>query len=230
MYYFLYFIIYSFLGYLCEVIYVSIGNKKITDRGFLYGPICPVYGYGALVLILSLNYFYENNMWYFVFIFGIIITSLLEYFTGFLLEKIFNIRLWDYSNYKFNINGRVCLKNSFLFGIMALVVFYFVQPIINNIFKGINQQYLIKTLFWCLLVLYIIDTILSIMNYVNLSKILYKLDLFINKISDSKINIFDYFLNKKSFKRLSKIENKYPNMRLSKGRKSIKEILNKFKR
>lgn len=234
MYYFFSFIIYSFLGYLCEVIYVSVSKRALSDRGFLYGPVCPIYGYGAIIILISLRYFYENNMWYLVFILGVIITSIVEYFTSYLLEKLFNIRLWDYSTYKYNINGRVCLKNSFLFGVMALIVFYVTQPIIDNILLNIQYGYLEKTLFWCLLVVYIIDTIVSIVNHINLSKIIYSIDSFINNINDKieegKDSLLEYFSNKRLIKRLSKMDKKYPNMKLIKNKKrySIRELLNRL--
>ena len=88
--YFFYLIIYSFLGYLCEVIYVAIRTKKITNRGFLYGPVVPIYGFGALIIILCLTPLYNLGMWYFVFILGVILTSGLEYLTSYAMELIFH--------------------------------------------------------------------------------------------------------------------------------------------
>lgn len=104
----LYFFIYAFLGWVSECIYCSIGHKKIINRGFLNGPVCPIYGFGALIVIFFLKR-YENNVLE-LFLYGIIVTSILEYITGYLLEMIFNTTWWDYSRKKFNIKGRVCLK------------------------------------------------------------------------------------------------------------------------
>ncbi|WP_300261635.1 putative ABC transporter permease [Clostridium sp.] len=124
----LYIIIYSFLGWCCEVIYCYIIDHKFTNRGFLNGPLCPVYGFGAFFVLTFLD-IYKNNV-ILVFILGIIITSVLEYITSFLLEAIFHTKWWDYSKHKFNIHGRVCLLNSTLFGILSVVLVEFINPII----------------------------------------------------------------------------------------------------
>lgn len=120
------FLIYSFIGYLCEVAYCSIPQRKLVNRGFLYGPYLPIYGFGALIVIIFLEPVREH--WYLVFILGLVLTSTLEYFTSWALEKIFGIKLWDYSAHRININGRVCGLNSTLFGIMGLVGVYICDP------------------------------------------------------------------------------------------------------
>lgn len=105
--YFLYFIIYSFLGWFMEVC-VSLWNKhKFINRGFLIGPYCPIYGWGCLAIILVVGKDTSDILG--VFLKAILICSLLEYFTSYFMEKIYNVRWWDYSNKKFNINGRICL-------------------------------------------------------------------------------------------------------------------------
>ena len=105
--YFLFFIIYSFLGWIIEVILCSIIEKKIVDRGFLIGPICPIYGCGAVIITLALSSYKDD--WIVVFCMAVILAGALEYFTSYAMEKIFHARWWDYSNNKFNINGRICL-------------------------------------------------------------------------------------------------------------------------
>ena len=124
--YFLIFIIYAFLGYLCEVIYVFLITKKITNRGYLYGPLVPIYAFGALFIIIPLNEFefgtFITDRWYLVVLIGFILPSLLEYITSFVMEKIFKMRWWDYSDKFLNINGRICLRNSVMF--MLLVILY----------------------------------------------------------------------------------------------------------
>ncbi len=124
--YFLYFFIYAIIGYVCEVIYCAIPEKRVTNRGFLHGPYLPIYGFGALLVVVPLMYFNAHPI--LVFLIAVLLTSTLEYVTGFLLEKIFNTKLWDYSNKFMNINGRVCLLNSTLFGIMGLSATYFFHP------------------------------------------------------------------------------------------------------
>lgn len=124
----IYFFVYCVCGYICEVVYCSVPAKRFVNRGFLYGPYLPVYGFGAVSVLLALDPFFKQP--YLVFIFGIIVTSILEYFTSWMLEKFFKTKLWDYSKHKFNINGRVCLLNSTLFGLLCLVVVYVIQPFI----------------------------------------------------------------------------------------------------
>ena len=120
------FLIYSMIGYVCEVIYCSVPARHLVNRGFLYGPWLPIYGFGAIIVIVFLEPF--RSHWWMVFIFGLILTSALEYFTSWALEKIFHIKLWDYSKHRININGRVCALNSTLFGIMGLFGVYVADP------------------------------------------------------------------------------------------------------
>ena len=107
---FLYFIIYSFLGWAIESAYVSVLQRRLINRGFLNGPLCPIYGTGAMLITIILGRFTDVPT---VFVFGIAITTVLEYIVGFLLEKLFSARWWDYSSHRFNINGRVSLLSSF---------------------------------------------------------------------------------------------------------------------
>ena len=143
------FFIYSFLGWVCECIYCSIAQRKIINRGFLAGPYCPIYGFGAVFVLVLLQPFMDNPL--IVFLLGVLITSTLEYITSVVMEKIFHTRWWDYSHYKYNINGRVCLLNSFLFGVMSLFVVYIVHPPILHAVQRISPFIL-----WCLDVLLVI--------------------------------------------------------------------------
>jgi uncharacterized membrane protein len=129
--YILYFFLYSFLGWLCESIYCSAGNKKVINRGFLNGPICPIYGFGAMLVIFLIEGFRDNV--FFLFLFGMFITSILEYISGYLLETLFNTKWWDYSKRKFNIKGRVCLKNAIYFGIMSVALMKVIHPFMTDI-------------------------------------------------------------------------------------------------
>ncbi len=129
----IFFFIYCFIGWVCEEIYCSIGEKKIVYRGFLHGPYLPIYGFGAMSVLFLLEPFINNIV--LLFIAGMISTSIIEYIGSLLLEKIFHIKLWDYSNYFFNINGRVCLLNSTLFGILSLLIVNVIHP---YIFRFVN--------------------------------------------------------------------------------------------
>ena len=125
------FFIYSFLGYLAEVIYCSVPQHRFVNRGFLYGPYLPIYGFGSLIVTIILD---PLSPWpVAVFLLAMVLTSCLEYFTSWLLEKIFSVKLWDYSSHRVNINGRVCLLNSTLFGLLGLFAEYIVQPGIDRL-------------------------------------------------------------------------------------------------
>lgn len=229
LYYFLIFFIYSILGWAMESIYVSILQKKFVDRGFLIGPYCPIYGCGSLIITLYLEQ-YKNNVLT-VFILGVVICSILEYITSYLMEKIFKARWWDYSDKKFNLNGRVCGKNAVLFGVGGLLIIYVLQPILDKLLYNINDFWLL--LFSILfLIIYITDTIISFNIASKLKKTLSTIEVkkdstqeiknlvmeVIN--SNKKINIFQ----KRLFKAFPDLH-KFVKTRESKFRK-IKELFN----
>lgn len=135
---FLYFLAYSIVGWACETVYCSIGKRRFVKRGFLYGPYCPIYGFGALIVLLITSPFAKYPP--LVFLCGVVLTSALEYFTSWLMEKLFHAKWWDYSNKRFNIHGRVCLLNSTLFGIMALALTYLIHPWMQTIFESIPKE------------------------------------------------------------------------------------------
>ncbi len=126
----LYFAIYSFIGWICESIWCSIGAQKLINRGFLTGPWCPVYGFGAIIVLLTVSPFRAYPP--LVFLAAMALTSGLEYFTGWLLETLFKARWWDYSKERFQIKGRVCLRNSVLFGVLGVAVVYFLHPLFSQ--------------------------------------------------------------------------------------------------
>ena len=135
---FLYFFILSIIGYILEVIDVSIINKKISfNRGFLVGPYLPIYGIGSILMTILLSK-YENDI-IVLFIMGMTICSILEYITSYILEKIFNVRWWDYSNRKFNIDGRICIENGILFGLGGISVIKILNPFIFSISSNISD-------------------------------------------------------------------------------------------
>ena len=141
------FVIYAFIGYICEVVYCSVGQRKLVNRGFLYGPWLPIYGCGGLIVNIFLIPL--RNYPFLVFILGMILTSIVEYIGSWGLEKIFSIKLWDYSRHWGNINGRVCLLNSSLFGVMSVSLVYLVQPWIDtviNLVPYVIQYYLADVL------------------------------------------------------------------------------------
>ena len=128
--YFLLFIIYSNLGWLMEVTLKSIELKKFINRGFLIGPICPIYGYGCLLIIILLKNFTSNIV--LLFFSSVIICSILEYLTSYIMEKLFKARWWDYSRRKYNINGRICLNTMIPFGLLGCLMMYVVNPFLES--------------------------------------------------------------------------------------------------
>ena len=126
---FLVFIIYSIIGYLVEISSCSIWEKKIVfSRGYMIGPYIPIYRVGSLIISLLLDK-YKNDI-VVLFIMGMVLCILLEYFTSLFMEKIFKLRWWDYSDRKFNVDGRICLENGVLFGIGGVFVVKYLNPFI----------------------------------------------------------------------------------------------------
>ena len=164
---FMYFFIYSVLGWLVEVIYCRLLSGKLTNRGFLNGPYCSIYGFGALLIVFTLQKYISSPI--LVFIIGLLLTTLLEYFTSFFMEKIFSAKWWDYSNMKFNINGRVCLLNSIEFAILGLLLTYIIHPKIKLIISYIPENY-IELISLSLLIIMIIDFIITLYTILNLKE------------------------------------------------------------
>lgn len=157
--YFLLFVMCSFMGWLMEEILTFIDTKKLVNRGFLIGPICPIYGYGCLLIIILLRRYIDDPIA--LFVMAVVLCSLLEYFTSYFMEKFFKARWWDYSQKKFNINGRICLDNMIAFGALGLLVIYIINPFFMNIIGYLNRTwlYIITSI---LLVIYIADNIVSL--------------------------------------------------------------------
>lgn len=132
------FSVYSFIGWAMETMYCSIMSQKFVYRGFLIGPVCPIYGFGALGVIFILSPF-ENHP-ELVFLFGIILTSVLEYVVSVILEKLFKKSWWDYSDRKFNVNGRICLMNSALWGLLSLFLIYVAHPLLSKLLVLVPLQ------------------------------------------------------------------------------------------
>lgn len=170
--FFLFFLTYSFLGWLCESIYCSIPARHWINRGFLTGPVCPVYGVGGVLIVLLLTPVKDN--WILLYLLGVLVTSIVEYCTGFLLESLFHTRWWDYSQKKFNLQGRVCLKNSLLFGFLCVLLLRFVHPFIRNFFLRLPDAFLYGSAF-LLACVFLTDTVFSIRAALQLSGKLQKI-------------------------------------------------------
>ncbi len=123
-----FFFIYAFLGWCTEVIYAAVNSGKFVNRGFLNGPYCPIYGFGVVAVVLCI-YPIKDNLPA-LFFGSVILTTLLEFITGFVLEKIFNEKWWDYSDEHFNIKGYICLKFSLMWGLACIIVIRVIHPLI----------------------------------------------------------------------------------------------------
>lgn len=156
--YFLLFISYAFLGWCMEVICKLIETKKFIDRGFLIGPYCPIYGWGALAITLLLQRYKSDPL--VLFVMSTLICSVIEYFTSYFMEKKYHARWWDYSNKKFNINGRICLETLIPFGILGVVIMYVTNPLLLDLYQAIPQG-LLPILSILLFLGFIIDNIVS---------------------------------------------------------------------
>ena len=132
------FFIYSVLGWIVEVIDIFIKTHKLSNRGFLIGPYLPIYGSGCILIIILLNN--QTNDLISLFLKSMIICSILEYFTSYIMEKIFKTRWWDYSDRKYNINGRICLVNMFFFGILGCILLYIINPFFTSFLLMINSN------------------------------------------------------------------------------------------
>ena len=163
MKYLLSFFIYSFLGWLMEVCVSFKSEKKFVNRGFLIGPYCPIYGCGCLLIILFLDRYKDDLM--VLFIMSIFLCGTLEYLTSYLMEKLYNARWWDYSDKKFNINGRVCLSTLIPFGILGCVMLRVINPKVMEMMNLINPK-ILYTIVIVITTLFVVDNIvtLEIMN------------------------------------------------------------------
>ena len=125
------FIIYSFLGWIWETFYVSIKQGEFINRGFISGPFCTIYGCGAIAVYTVLKPA-EGNL-FILFFGGIVVATLLEYFTAVLMESIFRTSWWDYSDKKFNFQGRICLGASLGWGVFTVILFRVLHPVVEDL-------------------------------------------------------------------------------------------------
>ena len=132
--------------------------KKFVNRGFLIGPYCPIYGWGALTITVLLKRYMEDPL--VLFVMSTIICSIIEYFTSYFMEKKYHARWWDYSNKKFNINGRICLETLIPFGVLGVIIMYVTNPILFDFYHKI-PQFVIHILSGILFIGFTVDNIIS---------------------------------------------------------------------
>lgn len=191
----MYFIVYSFLGWVMESVIKTVVQKKPVNSGFLYGPFCPIYGFGAIIMFLFLQRFRDNPI--ILFIIAFFVLSLWEYLVGWMLEKIFRTKYWDYTQNKFNIKGRVCLMNSLFWGFLGVVFIRYIHPFIIekiDIIKTNDLLFLTVTLS----IIMLVDLITSIIKVKNINIKLEKLKEITNTIKEKIDELETKQINKES--------------------------------
>ena len=196
-----------------ESIYRSIHEKKLINTGFLKGPCCPIYGIGAIIMFSVLKIFDDNIV--ILFFSSVLVLTFWEYIVGILLEKIFKTKYWDYSDHKFNFQGRICLTNSIYWGILGVLFVKLIHPTIQDFIGKIDIKILnYVTIIFTIVLL--VDAITSIVKFKNIKKTLKKLEKINNEI-------------KEKFKEL-KFISKQKEMEIVKSNESIQKIIDELKK
>ena len=176
------FFIYSFLGWCVEVAFVAITARRVENRGFLNGPVCPIYGCGMLGVLAALTPYRDNFI--LLFIGGFIICTAVELFGGWVLDKIFHMRWWDYTKNKFNIGGYVCLRFSIMWGLGVVAVMKLVHPPIFALVRRLPKIAGI-IIISILVTIFAIDMVVTLKNLIGIRKSLGQLD----KVADDLNNL-----------------------------------------
>ena len=215
---FLLFIIYSFLGWIMEVICIYGEFKKWVNRGFLIGPICPIYGYGVLGILILIGQ--DTSDFLGVFLKSILICSILEYLTSYFMEKLFKARWWDYSKRRFNINGRICLETMIPFGILGTLIVYIINPFFLSLITSIPKIIRIS-LAIILFAVYLTDNIISLVVMSKIKGEIKRHDVDSTEILKEKLNKW-LENNSYLFRRIKKAFPKFKILRISKKKEGSK--------
>lgn len=160
--YFIYFILFAFIGWLLETCFSFYALGHFTKRGFLYGPLCPIYGWGALILIMFFGRYRKNNLK--LFIYSAIVFTAFEYLVSYGMEALFSLKWWDYTEEFMNLNGRVSIFYTFAWGIIAILFINFIYPFFKkklNILLSKIPYKVQVTAVYILFAIFITDTVLS---------------------------------------------------------------------
>ena len=215
------FLFYSFLGWVCETTFCSIAARKFINRGFLSGPFCPIYGFGAVAVLLLFSQF--RNSLIELFVFSTIVTSALEYLTSFLLEKLFHLSLWDYSERNWNINGRICLRNSLLFGLMSVLMVQVIHPYVSHWLISLPVPVLMAG-FIVLAVYFIADTAITVHALVEISREAGDRQMELDGLADLRNQYLESAQKERRRKRIQKLQKLY--RRLSRAFPRMKSLRN----
>ncbi len=174
--YIFYFFFYSFVGWFFESCYCSFKPKKWINRGFLYGPLCPIYGTGAIVVMVLLlplrsvtDNLYINEL--IIFVLGMVVCDIVEFMTSLIMEKLFHARWWDYSGMRFNIQGRICLTHTFYWGTASCLFAFVGHPLIENYLVGLISSGTREKLTYIFLGIFAVDLVLTVLNALSIRKI-----------------------------------------------------------
>lgn len=180
-----FFMFYATAGWCVEVIYKTTSTGKFVNRGFLNGPLCPIYGVGVIGVILCLSPIKDNLL--LLYISSVGLTTLLEFVTGLILEKVFHQKWWDYKNEPFNIKGYVCLKFSLLWGLACVFVMRIIQPLIMIAIERIpeNVGNAIMYVYYGLMIADMIVTIAALSKITLHLKIANDIDALLNRVSEA---------------------------------------------
>ena len=227
--YFLLFMIYSVAGWIMEVTCKSFEAKKFINRGFMIGPYCPIYGWGAIFITILLKRYISD--WIVLFFMSMITCGILEYLTSYVMEKIFHARWWDYSRRKYNINGRICLETLVPFGLLGLTIMYITNPIILNALQSIPDN-ILNVIAIVLFVIFIIDGIVSLKVVSNVRATSTKLNKEAKTMDNTEeitAKVKEILRNKSVLNR--RLINAYPNLQtvLKKKKEEIKRKTDEIK-
>ncbi|MBR2546616.1 MAG: hypothetical protein IKF07_00270 [Eubacterium sp.] len=175
-----FFLIYSFLGWVLEVIYQAAAKGIVANRGFLNGPVCPIYGFGMIGIMLLLNSVFdapaEKISAVLVFLIGLVVATLLELFGGWALDKLFHARWWDYSNKPFNLNGYICPEFSLYWGFGTVLAVRLLHPFVARTTVDVWPKEIGWPVAIMFFAIFIADVVITVMIVVGLNKKLEELD------------------------------------------------------
>ncbi|BCN30494.1 putative ABC transporter permease [Anaeromicropila herbilytica] len=206
------FIFYSFFGWIYESTLVSVRNKKFINRGFMNGPVIPIYGVGATVVYVVFLPLRDNIA--IIFFGGLILATVIEYITSYAMEKIFHAKWWDYSYLKYNIKGRVCLRVSLFWGVLSVAMTYFMQPIISEIIKRIPKNYG-ENIGYAIFGLFFLDFAITFISTL-------KLDRRIADIQKLRQELTEYIENTRIYETKEEIRIRFENFRITEMIDNIK--------
>lgn len=183
----LFFYIYCFLVWIIESTIVSVSEKRLINRGFFKGPFLPIYGSGAIIVLLAT--IPVSNSIILIFIEGMVATTILEYLTSWLMDITIKIKYWDYSKNEFNIKGRICLSSSLFWGVLSVFLTKVVHVPISKLVLNLHNQYIPFTI---ITIYFLFDIAYSAYNVVNLNNILSALSKLKLQIEDVRSQIKEY--------------------------------------